>query len=54
MDVVDRPDLDLRDDVREFVTSRRAKVTPQQVGLPAGRNRRVPDFAAPRWRHWPA
>ena len=33
---------DLRSDVREFLTSRRAKITPQQAGLPAGRNRRVP------------
>ena len=38
--VVDTPEL--RDDVREFLTSRRAKITPQQAGLPAGRNRRVP------------
>jgi hypothetical protein len=29
-------------DVREFLASRRAKVTPDQVGLPAGMNRRVP------------
>ena len=28
-------------DVREFLTSRRAKVTPEQVGLPAGHGRRV-------------
>jgi transcriptional regulator with XRE-family HTH domain len=33
---------ELREDIRQFLTSRRAKVTPQQVGLPAGRNRRVP------------
>ncbi|ERK71506.1 helix-turn-helix transcriptional regulator [Leifsonia aquatica] len=31
-----------RDEVREFLTSRRAKVRPEQVGLPAGPNRRVP------------
>jgi transcriptional regulator with XRE-family HTH domain len=37
---VDTPQL--RNDVREFLTSRRAKITPQQAGLPAGRNRRVP------------
>ncbi|MER5602566.1 helix-turn-helix transcriptional regulator [Streptomyces sp. NPDC002265] len=30
-------------DIREFLTSRRAKITPQQAGLPAfGGNRRVP------------
>ncbi|ERK71815.1 hypothetical protein N136_01821, partial [Leifsonia aquatica ATCC 14665] len=30
------------DDVREFLTSRRAKITPEQAGLPAyGGNRRV-------------
>jgi transcriptional regulator with XRE-family HTH domain len=34
--------LDLRNDVKEFLTSRRAKITPQQAGLPAGPNRRVP------------
>jgi transcriptional regulator with XRE-family HTH domain len=33
---------EFRSDVREFLTSRRAKITPQQAGLPAGRNRRVP------------
>ena len=38
--VVNTPEL--RNDVREFLTSRRAKITPQQAGLPAGRNRRVP------------
>ena len=32
----------LRNDVKEFLTSRRAKITPQQVGLPVGRKRRVP------------
>jgi len=37
---VDTPEL--RSDVKEFLTSRRAKVTPHKVGLPAGRNRRVP------------
>ena len=33
---------ELRRDVREFLTSRRARITPQQAGLPVGRNRRVP------------
>jgi transcriptional regulator with XRE-family HTH domain len=37
--IVDTPEL--RSDVKEFLTSRRAKITPQQAGLPAGRNRRV-------------
>ncbi|WP_425861042.1 helix-turn-helix transcriptional regulator [Arthrobacter sp. TWP1-1] len=32
---------DNRDEVREFLSSRRAKVTPEQLGLPAGTNRRV-------------
>jgi transcriptional regulator with XRE-family HTH domain len=32
----------LREDIKQFLTSRRAKVTPQQVGLPPGSNRRVP------------
>jgi MmyB-like transcription regulator ligand binding domain/Helix-turn-helix domain len=34
--------MDNRADVREFLTSRRARVTPEQVGLPVGTNRRVP------------
>jgi transcriptional regulator with XRE-family HTH domain len=29
-------------EVRDFLVSRRAKVTPEQAGLPAGHNRRVP------------
>lgn len=33
--------MDNRAEVREFLTSRRAGVTPEQVGLPAGTNRRV-------------
>jgi transcriptional regulator with XRE-family HTH domain len=36
--------MDHRQEIREFLTSRRAKITPQQAGLPAwgGTNRRVP------------
>lgn len=30
-----------RDEVREFLSSRRALVTPEQLGLPTGTNRRV-------------
>lgn len=30
-----------RDDVRDFLTTRRAKVTPESAGLPTGGNRRV-------------
>jgi transcriptional regulator with XRE-family HTH domain len=33
--------VDNRREVRDFLVSRRAKVTPDQVGLPAGGNRRV-------------
>ena len=33
--------MDNRADVREFLTSRRAKISPQELGLPAGTNRRV-------------
>jgi len=33
--------MDNRAEVREFLISRRAQVTPEQVGLPAGANRRV-------------
>jgi transcriptional regulator with XRE-family HTH domain len=34
--------VDNRDEVREFLTSRRAKIIPEKVGLPAGSRRRVP------------
>ncbi|MCX5264597.1 helix-turn-helix transcriptional regulator [Streptomyces sp. NBC_00199] len=34
--------MDHRDEVREFLTSRRAKITPERAGLPAGTRRRVP------------
>jgi predicted transcriptional regulator len=33
--------MDNRSEVREFLTSRRAKITPQQAGLPASGDRRV-------------
>ena len=33
--------MDNRQEVREFLTSRRAKITPEQAGLPAGPRRRV-------------
>jgi transcriptional regulator with XRE-family HTH domain len=34
--------MDSKDDIREFLVSRRAKITPEQAGLPAyGTNRRV-------------
>jgi transcriptional regulator with XRE-family HTH domain len=34
--------VDNRDEVREFLSSRRAKITPERAGLPAGSRRRVP------------
>ena len=34
--------MDNRAEVREFLMSRRAKITPETAGLPAGGNRRVP------------
>ncbi len=35
--------MDNRDDIREFLVSRRARITPQEAGLPVyGKNRRVP------------
>ncbi|MEU4265861.1 helix-turn-helix transcriptional regulator [Streptomyces argenteolus] len=34
--------MDNREEVREFLTSRRAKITPDQAGLPSGSRRRVP------------
>jgi transcriptional regulator with XRE-family HTH domain len=42
---VDRRNVEVMDsnnDVSEFLASRRAKVTPEQAGLPSGGNRRVP------------
>ena len=34
--------MNLRADIREFLSSRRARIAPEQVGLPAhGSNRRV-------------
>ncbi|MGW3916652.1 helix-turn-helix transcriptional regulator [Streptomyces sp. NPDC005070] len=34
--------MDNRHEVREFLTSRRAKISPEQAGLPTGSRRRVP------------
>ena len=34
--------MDNRAEVREFLTTRRAKISPEQAGLPAGGQRRVP------------
>ena len=34
--------MDDRSEIREFLTSRRARVEPEQVGLPRGTDRRVP------------
>ncbi|WP_018655643.1 helix-turn-helix transcriptional regulator [Actinomadura flavalba] len=34
--------MDNREEVREFLTSRRAKITPERAGLPTGSRRRVP------------
>src|SRR4051794_26473652 len=34
--------MDTRSEIREFLTSRRAKITPGQVGLPSYGARRVP------------
>jgi transcriptional regulator with XRE-family HTH domain len=34
--------MDNQSEVREFLTSRRSRLTPEQAGLPAGSNRRVP------------
>ncbi|MBE3010380.1 helix-turn-helix domain-containing protein [Microbispora sp. NEAU-D428] len=34
--------MDNREEIREFLVSRRAKITPERAGLPAGTRRRVP------------
>jgi transcriptional regulator with XRE-family HTH domain len=36
--------VDNRDEVREFLTSRRARIAPERAGLPAGARRRVPSL----------
>jgi hypothetical protein len=37
--------VDNRNEIRQFLTSRRARITPQQAGLPSySANRRVPDL----------
>ena len=35
-------DVDIRKDIKDFLMSRRARITPERVGLPPGRRRRVP------------
>ncbi len=43
--------MDTRNDIREFLTTRRARLTPEQVGLPDfGGRRRCPGCAAKRSR----
>jgi transcriptional regulator with XRE-family HTH domain len=34
--------MDIAKDIKDFLMTRRARITPQQVGLPPGRRRRVP------------
>jgi len=34
--------MDVAKDIKQFLMTRRAKITPEQVGLPPGRRRRVP------------
>jgi hypothetical protein len=46
--------MDHRAEVREFLTSRRAKVEPEQVGLPRGGDRRVPGLRHGGPRPWRA
>jgi hypothetical protein len=46
--------VDNRNEIRQFLTSRRARITPEQAGLPIyGANRRVPGCAGRRSRCWP-
>ena len=47
-------DMDNRAEVREFLMSRRAKLTPQQAGLPDSATAGSRDCAAARSRRWPA
>ena len=43
--------MDTREEIRQFLTTRRAKITPQQAGLAAfGGNRRVEGLRRHEWR----
>jgi len=42
------PSPENRADIRDFLASRRAKITPEQVGLPFSGRRRVPDCGGRR------
>jgi hypothetical protein len=47
-------DVDNRNEIRQFLTSRRAKITPEQAGLPTyGSNRRVAGLRRERSPCWP-
>ncbi|BBY06676.1 hypothetical protein MNVI_19940 [Mycobacterium noviomagense] len=46
--------MDIAQDIKGFLVSRRARITPEQVGLPAGRRRRVPGCGARKSHSWPA
>jgi hypothetical protein len=42
-----------RNDIRDFLASRRARITPEEAGLPSyGSNRRVPGCGEKRLRYW--
>jgi hypothetical protein len=46
--------VDNRNEIRQFLTSRRAKITPEQAGLPSyGSTGAFPDSAARRSPCWP-
>lgn len=44
---------DHRTEIRDFLASRRAKITPEQAGLPTSGRRRVPACGARRSPSWP-
>ncbi|MEU8820423.1 hypothetical protein [Actinoplanes sp. NPDC048796] len=46
--------MDTRNELREFLASRRARIRPQDAGLPAGSGRGFPGCAAKSWPPWPA
>ena len=46
--------MDTRSEIREFLTSRRAKLKAADVGLPDYGTRRVPACDARKWPSWRA
>jgi hypothetical protein len=46
--------VETKQEIREFLTSRRARITPDQAGLPSYGRRRVPGLRREEVAVWPA